>query len=62
MREFGSIYPDGAAFANSTAAARINGYLSGHGTLTQFEEELPLLGLSPEGEKKLREIFERLAP
>ncbi len=32
---------------DSTACARLNGYLSGHGSATQLEEELPSLGLTP---------------
>ncbi|MFA5673556.1 MAG: hypothetical protein WCS47_05910 [Thermovirgaceae bacterium] len=41
----------------STAAARANGYLGGYGTLEQLDRELPMLGLSPEGQKLLRELF-----
>lgn len=32
---------------DSTACARLNGYLSGQGSATQLEEELPSLGLPP---------------
>ncbi|MBP1724014.1 MAG: hypothetical protein H6Q44_1719, partial [Deltaproteobacteria bacterium] len=38
---------------NSTAAARVNGYVSGYGTMTALKEELDRLGLSEEGKKKL---------
>lgn len=53
MREFKAIYSANADFVNSTAAARINGYLSGHGTLSQLQGELGSLGLSPAGAEKL---------
>jgi hypothetical protein len=36
-----------ALLVDSTACARLNGYLSGHGSATQLEEELPKLGLTP---------------
>lgn len=41
-----SIYPDPDLFTDSTAAARVNGYLGGYGTLEQFEREAPDLGLT----------------
>jgi peptide-methionine (S)-S-oxide reductase len=36
------------AFVDSTAAARLNGYLAGQGDLAQLERDLPALGLSKE--------------
>jgi len=56
MREFGRFGFSKREFADSTAAARINGYLGGHGTRKQFENELPLLGLTEAGENILRSI------
>jgi peptide-methionine (S)-S-oxide reductase len=56
MGEFRSFYPLGDAFVSSTAAARVNGYLSGEGTTAELETELPLLGLSESGRQKLRNI------
>ncbi|MFW5636766.1 MAG: hypothetical protein ACOC3A_08920 [Thermodesulfobacteriota bacterium] len=53
MREFNRIYSTGRAFTDSTAAARINGYLGGHRTRKQLEAEIDRLGLSPEGEDRL---------
>lgn len=41
---------------DSTAAARVNGYVGGHGTPGQLEDELPLLGLTEAGENILRGI------
>jgi methionine-S-sulfoxide reductase len=51
--EFALIYPDFGAFRDSTAVARVNGYLDGYGSAAQFERELPLLGLSEEGQRVL---------
>ncbi|GAB4244732.1 MAG: hypothetical protein Kow00129_04370 [Thermoleophilia bacterium] len=53
MREYRGIFPDFQAFRDSTAVARVNGYLDGYGNQVQLEEELELLGLSPAGEKVL---------
>lgn len=54
LRELQAFYPETADLVGSTAAARINGYLAGHGEAAQFEQELELLGLSSEGRKLLR--------
>ena len=51
-----AIYPEDADFVNSTAAARINGYLEGHGSSRQLESEIADLGLSSDGEQQLREL------
>jgi peptide-methionine (S)-S-oxide reductase len=59
MRELRAMYPEEEDFLNSTAAARINGYLGGYGTLEDLMEELPGFGLSPEAGKKLIKIVER---
>ncbi len=45
-RELMAIYPDPRAFADSPAAARLNGYLGGHGSRERLLAELPGLGLS----------------
>jgi peptide-methionine (S)-S-oxide reductase len=52
--EISSRYPDFQDFVNSTAAARLNGYVSGNGSKESLEEELDSLGLSPAGSEKLR--------
>ena len=52
-------YPDSRDVVDSTAAARINGYLAGNGSLQQLEGELDLLGLSPEAGRKLLASFRR---
>jgi methionine-S-sulfoxide reductase len=56
MAEFEAIYPDSADFVNSTAAARVNGYVGGHGTLASLEAEIDDLGLSATGQEKLRDL------
>lgn len=54
MAEFRAIYPNDADFVNSTAAARVNAWLSGEGTKEQMEEEIGRLGLSAAAVKALR--------
>jgi peptide-methionine (S)-S-oxide reductase len=48
LREFKAIYPSEQDFVNSTAAARVNGFLDGYGTLAELQTELQGLGLSPQ--------------
>lgn len=56
MNEFAAIYPDAGDFVRSTAAARVNGYLGGHGSLDQLQAEIHDLGLSPEAQQALLRI------
>jgi peptide-methionine (S)-S-oxide reductase len=56
IKEFQRIYPHFKDVVNSTAAARVNGYLGGHGTVEKTEDDLALLGLSPEAHKRLLKI------
>ena len=60
MKEFNAIYPATEDFVNSTAAARINGYLGGYGTFSTLKAELNNFGLPPVTSKKLLEIVEDL--
>jgi methionine-S-sulfoxide reductase len=55
MAEFEAIYPAEGDFIDSTAAARVNGYLGGHGSLANLRAEVETLGLSPAGQEKLLE-------
>jgi peptide-methionine (S)-S-oxide reductase len=57
MEEFSVIYPADEDFVDSTAAARVNGYLGGHGTIEALQAELSSLGLSPEASQKLLDII-----
>jgi hypothetical protein len=59
MAEFSAIYPDSVDFVNSTAAARVNGYLGGNGSLEQLEAELESFGLSADMQEHLRGIVTR---
>lgn len=54
VSELRAIYPSEADFVASTAAARINGYLSGFGTKAQLAREIDRLGLSVESKQLLR--------
>jgi peptide-methionine (S)-S-oxide reductase len=56
MKEFNAMYPADEDFVNSTAAARVNGYLDGYGTMESLLEELDSLGLSSEANKRLVNI------
>ncbi|MFC1951256.1 hypothetical protein ACFLXN_02480 [Chloroflexota bacterium] len=40
------MYPDMSGIIDSTAAARINGYIGGYGTLDDLEVQIDSLGLS----------------
>jgi peptide-methionine (S)-S-oxide reductase len=53
MREFTAMYPDDGDFINSTAAARVNGYVAGYGAYAALLTEINSFGLSPEESKKL---------
>lgn len=52
--EVHAIYPNDVDLRESPAAARVNGYLGGNGTLAQFDAEAGTLGLSAAAEKRLR--------
>jgi len=52
--EYRAIYPAFVDYLDSTAVARVNGYVGGEGREDQLEAELPLLGLSEEGQRRLR--------
>ena len=61
LQEFKAIYPAEADLAASTAAARVNGYLAGHGSRQQLQGEIDRLGLSPAGRTRLLEMAARRA-
>ena len=58
-KEFQAMYADPKDFMNSTAAARVNGYLAGHGTEAMNQSEIDRLGLSPEGKNTLLHLWKR---
>ena len=56
MGEFKAMYPIDIDFINSTAAARVNGYLGGHGTPEGVNATIDNLGLSVAGRQRLLAI------
>ena len=56
MGEFRRMFPHMSDFINSTAAARVNGYLAGYGAAKALEEEINGLGLSEAGVRRLRQM------
>ena len=59
MSEFKAIYPKDIDFVNSTAAARVNGYISGHGAPEEINATIASLGLSAAGRERLLGISKR---
>ena len=59
MKEFKAMYPRNIDFVNSTAAARVNGYISGHGTPSEIQATIENLGLSTAGQERLLGISQR---
>ena len=55
FNEFQEMYPDSVSLIQSTAAARVNGYLGGYGSPKALEQQLDSFGLSPSGKVKLRQ-------
>ena len=55
--ELTHIYPDDKDLTNSTAAARINGYVGRNGSLEQLETEIGGLGLSETAQQRLLDIM-----
>lgn len=62
LGELTNIYPAAKDLVASTAAARVNGYVAGYGSRARLEAELPSLGLSPAGSKKLLELVPKSEP
>ena len=52
-KDYQHTFPDFRYFTDSTAAARINGYLMGHAKPAQLKAEIGNLGLSPDGQALL---------
>ncbi len=48
IKEFSTLYSSPEDFTNSTAAARVNGFAGGNGTIEDLKSELKLAGLEPE--------------
>jgi peptide-methionine (S)-S-oxide reductase len=58
VNELLSVYPDPADFRDSTAAARINGYVGGYGDPDSLKKNLDKIGLSQSGQQALLQIAE----
>jgi peptide-methionine (S)-S-oxide reductase len=56
------VYPDERDFAASTAVARVNGYLGGHGGPARLAEEIADLGLAGEARAALEKIVGSMHP
>jgi peptide-methionine (S)-S-oxide reductase len=56
LAEFGDIYTTREAMVASTAAARVNGYVAGYGTLGELMTDLNGLGLSPAAGQRLVDL------
>lgn len=54
LAEFQAIYPATRDLLNSTAAARVNGYLAGAGSPKELAGEIDRPGLSPVGQRQLQ--------
>ena len=59
VQEYSAIYPELEDFVDSTAVARVNGYVAGNGTPQRLKSELAGLGLSPEAGGRLVRMVER---
>ena len=59
FQEFRAMYPNMEDLVNSTAAARVNGYLDGHGDVQEIEAQVGGFGLSPQGANKLVDMVKR---
>lgn len=59
MTEFKIMFPRPIDFINSTAAARVNGFVGGYGTPEEIEAMTGDLGLSTAGSQRLLDIAAR---
>jgi len=59
LRAMAAIYPDPDDLRDSTAAARVNGYLAGYGTPEDLEADRERLGLPLEAYEELARIVAR---
>jgi peptide-methionine (S)-S-oxide reductase len=55
LRQFQQYYPQAADLMNSTAAARVNGYIGGYGTPASLKADIDRLGLSEAAREELLE-------
>lgn len=58
MQEYNTFYSSFSKFVDSTAAAKVNGYIKGYGNPERLKEEIGKLGLSEKAQKRLMSIVE----
>ena len=59
IAEYSAIYPEWSDFLRSSAVTRVNGYVGGSGTAEALAAEIGDLGLSAEGQARLRDTVIR---
>jgi len=59
MAEFKKMYPNYEDFVDSTAAARVNGYLYGYGSLENLQAEVNAFGLSVSARERLLDLVQK---
>ena len=59
MAEIKAIYTKPDDWINSTAAARLNGYMAGYGNAEVLRKQIDRLGLSASGQQKLSQLTAR---
>jgi hypothetical protein len=57
LKELQHFYPQDVDLMNSTAAARVNGYLGRFGTIEKLKADVDRFGLSESGRRELLEIL-----
>jgi peptide-methionine (S)-S-oxide reductase len=57
IKDLEPYYKNFQEFVDSTATARINGYMLGYGDPAVMEHELPLLGLSKVNQERINKFF-----
>ena len=62
LSEYRAIYPQDEEFINSTATARVNGYVGGYGTLAALQAEIEDLGLSQRAQQELLDRVSARSP
>ena len=60
LNEFKAIYPEAKSLVDSTAVARVNGYIGGNGSLESLRKQIDSFGLSPHGQNTILQISRRL--
>jgi len=59
MADYHAHYPDFDELVDSTAVARLNGYVSGHGSWDELEADIDAYGLSPAAREYLEALLDR---